>query len=191
MVKDRIDNIKVPISELKEAVDLFLKEEALNNKKITYKLPERQKKPINREFSTTEVKNILSKTKLENGVFTKTNNITVTVKPEKRLLSKFDKNSDSKKQDLMMKITRDFVRLNALQLTNSTQRTLDLIRMNFKKISEMNLIENEEISALNREELITVYSTFVAMFMVQEMDKKTIDNRSLEQINTVELETLR
>jgi hypothetical protein len=133
----------------------------------------------------------LSKTKLENGVFTKTNNITVTVKPEKRLLSKYDRNSDSKKQDLMMKITTDFVRLNALQLTNSTQRTMDLIRMNFKKISEMNLIENEEIAGLNREELITVYSTFVAMFMVQEMDKKTVDNRSLEQINTVELETLR
>ncbi len=91
----------------------------------------------------------------------------------------------------MMKITTDFVRLNALQLTNSTQRTMDLIRMNFKKISEMNLIENEEIAGLNREELITVYSTFVAMFMVQEMDKKTVDNRSLEQINTVELETLR
>ena len=68
---------------------------------------------------------------------------------------------------------------------------MDLIRMNFKKISEMNLIENEEVAGLNREELITVYSTFVAMFMLQEMDKKTVDNRSLEQINTVELETLR
>ena len=191
MVQERIDNIKVPIKEIKKAVDLYLQEEDRNNKRITYRLPERQKKPINREFATTEVKNILSKTKLENGVFTKTNNITVTVKPEKRLLSKYDRNSDSKKQDLLMKITTDFVRLNALQLTNSTQRTMDLIRMNFKKISEMNLIENEEIAGLNREELITVYSTFVAMFMVQEMDKKTVDNRSLEQINTVELETLR
>jgi hypothetical protein len=63
--------------------------------------------------------------------------------------------------------------------------------MNFKKISEMNLIENEEVAGLNRSELITVYSTFVAMFMVQEMDKQTVDNRSLEQINTVELDTLR
>ena len=147
MVQERIDNIKVPIKEIKKAVDLYLQEEDRNNKRITYRLPERQKKPINREFATTEVKN--------------------------------------------MKITTDFVRLNALQLTNSTQRTMDLIRMNFKKISEMNLIENEEIAGLNREELITVYSTFVAMFMVQEMDKKTVDNRSLEQINTVELETLR
>ena len=68
---------------------------------------------------------------------------------------------------------------------------MDLIRMNFKKISEMNLIENEEVAGLNRSELITVYSTFVAMFMVQEMDKQTVDNRSLEQINTVELDTLR
>jgi len=33
-----------------------------------------------------------------------------------------------------------------------------------------------------------VYSTFIAMFMVQEMDKKTLDNRALELINTVELE---
>jgi hypothetical protein len=87
----------------------------------------------------------------------------------------------------MFKITRDFVRLNALQLTNSTQRTMDLIRMNFKKLSEINLIENEEISGLDRKELITVYSTFVAMFMVQEMDKKTLDNRKLEEINSVEL----
>jgi len=43
---------------------------------------------------------------------------------------------------------------------------MDLIRMNFKKISEMNLLENEDIAGLNRSELITVYSTFVAMFMV-------------------------
>lgn len=56
---------------------------------------------------------------------------------------------------------------------------MDLIRMNFKKLSEINLIENEEISGLDRKELITVYSTFVAMFMVQEMDKKTLDNRKL------------
>ena len=95
MVQERIENIKVPIKEIKNAVDLYLQEEARNNKRITYRLPERQKKPINHEFATTEVKNILSKTKLENGVFTKTNNITVTVKPEKRLLSKYDRNSDS------------------------------------------------------------------------------------------------
>lgn len=63
--------------------------------------------------------------------------------------------------------------------------------MNFKKLSEMNLMENEEVAGLNRTELITVYSTFVAMFMVQEMDKKTIDNRNLDKINTVELDTLR
>ena len=63
--------------------------------------------------------------------------------------------------------------------------------MNFKKLSEMNLMENEQIVGLDRQELITVYTTFLAMFMVQEMDKKTIDNRNLEQINTVELETLR
>ena len=68
---------------------------------------------------------------------------------------------------------------------------MNIIRMNFKKLSEMNLMENEEVAALNRTELITVYSTFVAMFMVQEMDKKTIDNRNLDKINTVELDTLR
>lgn len=91
----------------------------------------------------------------------------------------------------MLKITRDFIRLNSLQLTNASQRTINLIRINFKKISEMNLIENEEIAHMDRAELITVYSTFIAMFMVQEMDKKTLDNRALELINTVELETLR
>lgn len=68
---------------------------------------------------------------------------------------------------------------------------MNIIRMNFKKLSEMNLMENEEVAGLNRTELITVYSTFVAMFMVQEMDKKTIDNRNLDKINTVELDTLR
>ena len=114
MVQERIDNMKVPIKDLKKAVDLFLKEEAIKNKKITYKLPERQKKLVNREYSLTEVKHIESKTKLENGVFTRTNNITVTRNPDKRLLSKYDKNTDSKKQDLLFKITRDFVRLNAL-----------------------------------------------------------------------------
>jgi len=68
---------------------------------------------------------------------------------------------------------------------------MNIIRMNFKKLSEMNLMENEEVAGLNRTELITVYSTFVAMFMVQEMGKKTIDNRNLDKINTVELDTLR
>jgi len=68
---------------------------------------------------------------------------------------------------------------------------MNIIRMNFKKLSEMNLMENEEVAGLNRTELITVYSTFVAMFMVQEMDKKTIDNRNLDKIKTVELDTLR
>lgn len=38
--------------------------------------------------------------------------------------------------------------------------------MNFKKLSEINLLENEEIAGLNRSELITIYTTFVAMFMV-------------------------
>jgi len=39
--------------------------------------------------------------------------------------------------------------------------------------------------------LINVYTTFIAMFMVQEMDKKTLDNRKIEEIKAVELETLK
>ena len=36
-----------------------------------------------------------------------------------------------------------------------------------------------------------IFMAFIAMFMLQEMDKLKIDNRGLEQINTVELDTLR
>ena len=93
LVKERIDNVKVPIKDIKKAVDLFLREEALANQKIPYKLPERHKLAFNHKQTTSEIKQIISKTVMGNGIFTKTNNITVSINPEKRLISKYDRNT--------------------------------------------------------------------------------------------------
>ena len=76
----------------------------------------------------------------------------------KNIVSKFDRSSPKK-------VRKDFLRENALKLVSEEKRVRNLVELNFSRLCDLNKVQIDTKSNLNRKELIHVYTMFVAMFL--------------------------
>jgi hypothetical protein len=107
-------------------------------------------------------------------------------------MSKFDKNRIDREQKRNRKI--DYIRENAFELIKPEKCVTGMIRMNFKGFCRQNLPELQNKTNLNRKELVHLYTTFIAMYLDQEItnfsENRSAEGRRFEEIKTVKIETI-
>lgn len=106
------------------------------------------------------------------------------------VLSQFDPTRKQKLKIKKVKTRVNFDTLNQVSLSQPGNRATYQVSQNFRHLCEQNQLELEQKTQLTRSELIHVYTTFVAMFMLQECETNYNDQNSHVRVKSLNYTSL-
>lgn len=111
----------------------------------------------------------------------------------KQLISRFDprrKDLIVKKQLASQQNHRDYTKFNILKTQKNDYLVKEITKRNFQKIFDQNMIRLVEDTGQKREDVINIYTRFVSIFMLQQLDNPNFESLELSKLQNINLETI-
>ena len=113
----------------------------------------------------------------------------------RQLISRFDPNRKDNvvKKQLLGNNShsyKDFPKLNIMKTQSHEPMVKNIAKMNFKKIFDQNLPKLVQESGLSRQDVINIYTRFVSIYMLQQLDDPNFSSIELSQMRKVDLSSI-
>jgi len=111
----------------------------------------------------------------------------------RRLISRFDphcKEKVVKKQLGDSHNHKDYTRINILKIQNNEALVKSIVKQNFKKIFDQNLPKLVQETGLPRQDVINLYTRFVSIYMLQQLDNPQYEGVELSELRRINLDMI-